>query len=254
MHISETILLQFLTDHGLDIFRKEDLSAGLSLPMGQLNYALNGLIKSQQIIQLERGKYCRYGFYDGNVIGTFLAHKGCISYWSAMNHHRLTNQISNVIFVQTDRQKGSKTIRGIRYQYVWLQTHKIFGYSTIGYGNHQYRVADLEKTLIDCFDKPQYSGGYPEIIKAFRKAKPKANKLIEYCKRMNNISLTKRMAYLAQLFDRTELSGFINYAKGIKNEKYNLFEMGGEPKGKTNSEWGLILNVSKREILDMADE
>jgi predicted transcriptional regulator of viral defense system len=30
---------------------------------------------------------------------------------------------------------------------------------TMGYGNERFRITGIEKTLLDCFDLPQYSGG-----------------------------------------------------------------------------------------------
>jgi len=249
---TESEILQFLNDNGLDLFTRDDINSLKSFSKYQLNTAINDLLEKGAINRLEKGKYCVYGFSDANVIGCFLAQNPCISYWTASNYHGLTEQIPNVIFVQTDRQKSSKKVLSVEYRFVWLREEKLFGYKTEGYGNHSYRIADVEKTIIDCFDLPGYSGGYPEIIKAFYKAKLNTNRLITYCKKFNNISVTKRLAYLADLFNKQNLSSFMDYAQKIKNEKYNLFEHNGEPTGKINKKWGLVMNITEDEIINMA--
>jgi predicted transcriptional regulator of viral defense system len=248
----EKQFLDYITDHGLDLFQIHDLKNGLSFSAKQLNNTLANLLKSGMINHLERGKYCRYGFYDEKVIGCFVARNSCLSYWTALNFHGLTEQIPNTVFVQTDHQKASKTILGVKYQFVWLDKRKIFGCKTYGNGNHRFTVAEKEKTIIDCFDRPDYSGGYAEIIKGFYNARLNATRLSDYCKRFNNISLIKRLAYLIELLEKKELFAFLDFAYKIKNDKYNLFEIGGESKGEASKDWRLILNISEEEIKNMA--
>ncbi len=252
MNNAEKTVLQCLTDYGFELFTKTDLLQHCELTSQQIDAALHTLAKGELILQLERGKYAKYGFSDAFALGCFVAPNSVISYWSAMNYHRLTEQIPNVIFVQTSAQKTSKKIQYLNYRFIWLNESKIFGYKTIKQDNAEIRIADTEKTIIDCFDMPQYSGGLPEIIKAFYKAELNAKRLTAYCKKMNNISLTKRLAYLTELFEKKEMSEFLQYAQQVKNEKYNLFEAGGEKKGTLLPKWNLILNVSEKEILNMA--
>ena len=249
---NEAKILQVLSDYGYDIFTKKRLREISLLSDKQLDISLRNLIKNGQLIIIENGKYCVYGFADEFVIGNFLSHNGGIAYWTAMNYHGLTEQISNVIFVQTVRQKQNKKILNVQYHFVQIKSNKSFGYKTEGYGNHSYRITDLEKTILDCFDLPKYSGGYPEIIKAFYNAKLNSRKLITYSKKMANISVSKRLAYLAELFEKKELTGFIEYVKTIIKSKYNLFEHNGEPIGKTNKKWRLILNMPEKEIVNRA--
>jgi predicted transcriptional regulator of viral defense system len=249
---NEATLLQYLSDNGLDIFTKDQLVNKSDLSEYQLEIAIRNLLKKDKIIQLERGKYYVYGFFDENTIGCFLAHNSCISYWSAMNYHGLTEQIPNTVFVQTDKQKNNKRVQGVQYQFVWLKQEKIFGYKTEGYGNHIFRISDKEKTIIDCFDKPKYSGGYAEIIKAFYNAELNVDKLIRYCRKMKNIAVTKRLGFLADFFEKKRLQKFMDYALKIKNEKYNLFEHDGTPKGHINKKWGLVMNLDTNEIKNMA--
>lgn len=246
MRIDAAILSEYLDDKELDIFTKEDVK--------KFSYkALQTLTDSGYINVLEKGKYCRHNFSDENVIGGFLVKNGGVAYWTAMHYHGLTEQIPNVIYVQTTQAKPNKTIFGVQYKFIKVKESKLVGFKTIGYGNHQFRITDVEKTIVDCFDLPQYGGGYAEIIKGFNRAKMSAQKTTKYCKAINNVAVIKRLAYLCELLEKPKMEYFIRYAESVRNEKYNLFESDGEKHGKTNRRWRLILNMEEEDIFEIAN-
>ena len=253
MQRNEDILLKDITFNGLDIFTKDELLNISSLDKKSTEDALRSLIKRDIIYNIERGKYCKFDFRDELVIGYILSRDGGIGYWTAMNYHGLTEQIPNTVFVQTSFKKESKQIFGVNYVFVQIKKEKLTGYSNVGHGNHQFNITDIEKTVVDCFDLPQHGGGYAEIIKAFSHANLNARKMVKYCKAIDNIAVTKRLAYLSELLDKPQMDNFILYAQSIKNKKYNLFETGGESNGKSNSRWNLILNMNESEILEIAN-
>lgn len=74
-------------------------------------------------------------------------------------------------------------------------------------------MTDVEKTIVDCFDLPQYAGSFSETIKAFKRATLSARKLAKYCKAVKNQSVVKRLAYLSDLLDKPNMSLFLNYAR-----------------------------------------
>ncbi len=246
-------LLSFLDNNGWDIFSLEMLKSKSNLAPNQINEALRRLIQSKLIIRLERGKYCRHNFSNEYVIGSFLVKNGGIAYWTAIDYHGLTEQIPNIVYVQTTQAKKNKSIFGVRYKFIQVKKEKLVGFKTMGYGNHRFKITDIEKTIIDSFDIPKYSGGYNEIIKAFNKANLNARKLVKYSRAIDNIAAVKRMAYLCELLNKPKMDYFIQYALSIKNEKYNLFENDGDNQGLTIKRWNLILNMDKSEILEIAN-
>jgi len=248
MNKEATYLLDFLDINGIDIFNKKYLNQN-----GFSDKALRILIDTDFVKIIEKGKYCRTNFSDENIIGSFIVKNGGIAYWTAMNFHGLTEQIPNVVYVQTTQAKANKTIFGVRYRFIHVKEDKLTGFKTYGYGNHQFQITDIEKTIVDCFDLPQYGGGYNEIIKAFYKANLKPQKLVKYCKSIDNIAVTKRLAYLCELLEKPNLDYFIKYAHTIVKEKYNLFESDGDKQGKTNRRWRLIMNMDDDEIIEIAN-
>ena len=250
---NENRVIQYLDDKGYDIFSFDTLLKDTVLSKKALNETIKSLIRSKYINQIERGKYCRHYFRDSMTIGSFIASNGIISYWNAMHYHGLTEQIPNTVIVKTTMQKRNASYFGVPYKFVTKHHEKMGGYKIEGIGNQQFRISDLEQTIVDCFDKPGSSGGYAEIIKAFYKADISAQKLVKHCKEENKSALTKRLAYLAELLNKREMDYFIRYAETVIKDKYSLFEMNGESKGKTVRRWRLILNIQEKEIREMAE-
>ena len=245
--------LDMLDEFGYDIFNLKMIRGTGHFSDKEITFALKTLTKSGTIIKIERGKYVRSSFSDEFVIGNFLAPDGGIAYWSALNSYGLTEQFPNVVFIQTAIRRGQITFRNLRYKFIKVDSRKLFGYKDFGYGNHKYRMTDVEKTIVDSFDLPQYSGWYQETIKAFNNAKLNARKLTLYCKKLDNISVTKRLGYLCELLGKPDLGFFIDYAQSVIRNGYSLFEIDGEDKGEYNKRWKLIVNMPVDEILEIAN-
>ncbi len=241
--------LKILDEYKIEIFSSKDLSSEIFQKYTDLEKILENLVHKKFIVRLENGKFCKANFNDENVIGCFLVPGGTISYWSALNKHALTEQFPNVLFIQSTKNKPDKTILGAKYKFIRVHPRNIAGILNQGYGNLQYRITDIEKTIIDCFDLPQYSGGYAELLRAFSQAKLNSTKLIECCTAINNIAITKRIGFLAELIDKNGTKNFVKYAQQMVNRKYNVFDPLGEDVGEFINEWKLRLNISRDDIM-----
>ncbi len=243
-----------LDDYELDIFSLEEVKQQVGHKFGDINELVENLVHKKILSRIERGKYCRSNFNDEKVIGCFISDVGAISYWSALNAHGLTEQFPNNVFIQTTKLKKNKTVFGTAYKFVKVAPYKIAGILTQGQGNRKYRITDIDKTIVDCFDLPEHSGGYAELIRAFSQTKLNSDKMINYCAAIDNIAATKRMGFLAELFDKKGLKTFVKYAKQQVNIKYNVFDPAGTDKGEFVNDWRLRLNISREEILDISNK
>lgn len=240
-------------DFELDIFTLDELKTQFSSKFLDINELVENLVHKKILSRIERGKYCRANFSDEKVVGCFISDSGAIAYWSALNVHGLTEQFPNNVFIQTSKPKRSKTIFGVTYKFVNVAPSKITGILTQGQGNRKYRMTDIDKTIVDCFDLPEHSGGYAELIRAFNNAKLSSEKMIDYCTAINNISATKRMGFLAEMLEKKGLKAFIKYAKQQVNRKYNVFDPAGTDKGEFVNDWRLRLNISRDEIMNICN-
>lgn len=248
-------ILDYLEAESIDIFSKRDILNQMYIDTGDFERGFRWLVQKRHVVNIEKGKYRRRHFTDENVIACFLVPDGGIAYWSALNAHGLTEQFPNKIYVQNSKRKGLRSVFGIGspFHFVTVKHEKIIGYKTMGYGNHTYYMTDVEKTIVDCFDLPKHAGGYNEIIKAFNKANLSARKMTTYCKAVNNIAVTKRLAYLAELLNKPKMDYFLEYAAESCNKKYNPFDANLPAKGKYLNKWKLILNVDEEVIREIAN-
>lgn len=247
-------LLSLLDNYGWDVFSYDMLIDEGSLSSIEIWEALRYLTKNNTIVRLEKGKYHRANFFDTNVIACSLAENATIGYWTALNMHGLTEQIPNVIFLQNTKRSGEFQPQksSVRIQFIKVKENKLFGSKTNGYGNHIWRITDTEKTIIDGFELPQYSGGFPETIKAFNNANLSQKKLIKYCKKQNNQSVTIRLGYLAETLKKENMNEFIAYAQSLVGKNYILFEAGLPKSTEINTRWKINLNISEAEIIEIA--
>lgn len=251
----QAIILKTIEENQWDVFSFSMINEAVGLSTKSLHNALLYLIQGEILVSIEKGKYRRKYFTDEQVIACFMVPDGGIAYWSALNAHGLTEQFPNKTFVQNSRRRGKRSVFGIgsSFHFVTVKPGKLVGYKTMGYGNHIYKITDVEKTIVDCFDLPQYAGGYYEIIKAFNKATLSAQKMVAYCTAINNIAVTKRLAYLSELLNKPKMEYFLKYATKVCNEKYNPFDASLPSKGKYLRKWRLILNMDEEEILETAN-
>ncbi len=240
--------MRLLDDNEIDIFTLVSIESLLNENFENLNEILENLVHKNILSRIERGKFCRYNFRDECVISNYLVPDGVVSYWSALNRYGLTDQFSNTVFVQTSNEKRSKKVFEVQYKFIQVLNKKITGVQFQGFGNRQFRMTDIEKTIIDCFDKPQYSGGYAELINAFGSAKLNSEKMINYCNVIGNMAAAKRMGFLAELMNKQGLKAFITYARQKVNAKYNLFDPLGPDKGEFDNAWKLRFNISKEKL------
>ena len=240
--------MRLLDDSEIEIFTLAGIESLVGENFDNLNEILENLVHKKILSRIERGKFCRYNFRDEFVISNYLVPDGVVSYWSALNKHGLTDQFPNTVFVQTSNEKRSRKVFEVRYKFIQVLNKKITGIQLQGFGNCQFRMTNIEKTIVDCFDKPQYSGGYAELINAFGSTKLNSEKLINYCTVIENMAATKRMGFLTEFLNKQGLKAFISFARQKVNAKYNLFDPLGPDKGEFDHAWKLRLNISREKL------
>jgi predicted transcriptional regulator of viral defense system len=247
----DEFIMKWIEDNQISCFYFDNFILLEKFDRAELQDSLTRLVKRGFLFRIEKGLYCVRNFKNTNVIANMMLNDSIISYWSALNLHGLTEQIPNVVYSQSQYQKHDKTAFNVHYKFVKVKPEKMFGSMQMGYGSEAFRVTDVEKTLLDCFDLPQYSGGYAELIRAFYAAKINTTRLLEYGLKMNNLSVLKRMAFLSELF---QMKGFTRFQKEIlklTNQKYSLIDPFGKNTGEFNAQWRVRLNISKESLLNI---
>lgn len=245
-------LLRYLEDYEILYFNIKELASQLPKTLSNTNELVENLYQKRLLNRIERGVYAKPNYANINVLATFISQNSAIGYWSALHYHGLTERFPNTLFVKTTQRKRGTEVLGTSIKFVTVKENKNIGVLEEGYGDNSFTITNIEMTLVDCFDQPRYAGDFADLIKAFANTKLTNNKLIEYTRAYNNISVTKRMGYLAELFHYDRLQSFINYAKTQVNKRYSLVDAGGLQQGEFISNWKLRLNIQRENLLQMA--
>jgi predicted transcriptional regulator of viral defense system len=229
------------------IFSFEDAKKICSINPNVLKVLLSRLEKQERIERIEKGKYMiiplgsKKGEYTLNefVIGSLLVAPAIISYWSALNYYGFTEQIPITVFIQTTARKKKQelTVFGVKYKIIRIIEDKVFGTRKIWFEDTPVNITDEEKTIIDCLDKPQHSGGIIEIFKALKYNNFDSKRLALYSKEIGNSGVVRRLGYIC---DKLRIPITLPEVK-VKN--YLLLDPSLPRSGYTNAKWRLIINA-----------
>lgn len=182
------------------------------------------------------------------VVAMELVSPAAIAYWSALNHHGMSEQLPRTVFVATNHpvRRPPKQALGVSYKIVSLRPAKFFGVVKDWIDEQPFQVTDKEKTIIDGLDLPQYVGGVDEIAKALMANWSALNeeRLRSYAGRIGNSTVGKRLGFLMEalgLGDPQALRGALRIAPGFSPLDPTLAK-----RGKYNRRWGLLVNVQVR--------
>jgi len=242
-------LLEKLAQKG-NVFTLEDLQNISNIQKNVLWVILSRLEKKGWVERIERGKYmiiplgAEKGKFTLNefAIASLIVDPHCIAYWSALNFYGLTEQIPATVFVQsTSRKKNMEPeIFGVNYKIVRIKESKFFGFRKEWIEETQINITDKEKTIIDCLDKPQYSGGIIEVAKALQNGKIDFEKVIHYGKNIGNSGVIRRLGYLGDIF------GINIKLPKIEVRNYLLLDPTMPQTGEKNAKWRLIINLDEK--------
>jgi predicted transcriptional regulator of viral defense system len=173
----------------------------------------------------------------------------CIGYYSALSHHGLTKQIPRTVYVVTPTRTQSREIHGAPYRVMTVTERKFFGFQPRSIEGTTVQVSDLEKTLVDCANHPEFCGGFRELATAMRTADEQDcawDTVGEYFERLDNGAATKRIVYLADqlgidLPTRAELVA--SFTSG-----YSLLDPMRPNTGSTDSTYRLRINVKPAQL------
>ncbi len=233
-------------------FTVNDAAKVTNLDRESLKKMLFRMEKRGWIERIEKGKYLiipldaekgRYTLHEF-VIGSLLVNPYCIGYWSALNYYGLTEQIPTTVFIQTtSRKKKQKTaIFGVKYIITRLKKEKFFGIRKEWIEDSQINITNIEKTIVDCLDKPEYCGGIIEAAKALKNGEYDKDRLSKYSNLMGNSGVKRRLGYLSETFSLD-----IKVPK-IDTRNYLHLDPTMPHRGPKSSKWRLVVNLSKKEM------
>lgn len=262
---TESKLLTVLSSRDKNIFTVEDAQKVLGSSIVAIRSLLNYLVAKKWLIRLTPGKYLIVPLSAGEgaehsenwyVIAKNLIEPlpYYISYYSALEIHEMTIQPIFTVYISTPNRRRPKEVLGATYQFVYTQPKDMeWGLEDVWITpSRKVRASDLERTIIDCLDRPDLCGGISEIAKGIwaKRSDIDYQKLIHYAKLLNRKSVAKRLGFILETYG---LGGqeVLSDIKGLLSSSYALLDPTLEETGRFLSSWKIRVNIDAEELINI---
>jgi len=249
----ESRLLSRLAGAGHQIISIDDIETTLEVPSNTAREIASRLTKKGWLDRLFPGTYLIIPLAAGEesiyttheyLIAAHVAEPMYIGYYSALSYHGLTEQVPRTVYVVTPTRAKSREIHGVPYRVATVTERKFFGTEPTSIEGTTVQVSDLEKTLVDCADHPEFCGGIRELANAIRAADEQGcawETVGEYLERLDNGAATKRIVYLA---DQLGINLPTRETLGASfMDGYSMLDPTRSETGSTDSTYRLRINI-----------
>ncbi len=261
---NESKLLNVLSSQDKTIFTVEDAQRITGSSSAATLLLLSDLVRKRWLIRLTRGKYLIVPLSAGekaehsenwyviakNLIEPFPYY---VSYYSALEIHEMTIQPIYTVYISTPNRKRPKEILGATYRFVYVLLESMeWGIEdTWVTPSQKVKVSDLERTIIDCLDRPDLCGGISEIAKGIwaKRNEIDYQRLIHYAKLLNRKSVAKRLGFLLETYGLGKEA--LPELKDLVSPSYALLDPTLEDAGRFVSSWKIRVNIDPEELIDI---
>lgn len=174
-----------------------------------------------------------------------------IGYYSALQIHNLITQpsLKEQIVVSKQMRPSEIKITDVPFQFIYHNEKHFFGAKKIWIDSfNKVLCSDLEKTIVDCFFKPDYAGGIVEIARAIytSKDKIKYDTLLDYVKKFESQAVIKRLGFLLEMLEIN--TKIIDDLQQLKTASYVVLDTELPETGKWVSRWSIQQNLETETI------
>ena len=191
--------------HKLKIFNKKDVVA-LTKDKNAAKEILRRYKVLGLISQVRRDLYVatdlanKVSLVNKYEIAGRLTPSAYLSYHAALEYHGLAHQFFYELYVSSKKKFKSFYYEGITYSFYQSKTH-------VGVVNPAtdplVRLTDIERTIIDCIDRIDLSGGVEELIECFAIITyVNEEKLLDYLSHFNKQFLYQKTGYILGYFQK----------------------------------------------------
>lgn len=250
-------LLNALSASGYRVFSTREIlpiAQRLGISPSYLSTLLRSLNKQKFIRKLFRGTFALSNtILAGSPLHEFeiahhLVNPSAICCWNAMAYHGLTDQVLRTVYLMAPYGETTKvssqytySIENTRYIIIRVQPALYFGIEDRFMGEISFSITNIERTLIDGLVRPQYCGGFLEVLEAFRRAQGRMapQNLLEYAEKYG-ISIQKRLGWVFESIGMFEKEAL--FLKKIPCTTYYPLDVSKSNQGAVISGWHLRRN------------
>lgn len=177
-----------------------------------------------------------------------------IGWWSAAAFHSFTTQKPMSVTVAALRQAKARIIEGREIRFVKVAKRKFFGFESYSVYGRSVIMSSPEKTVVDCLDRPDLTGGAAELARIIHSAmgsvKPEA--LADAAFAMDSTALLQRLGYLTDAVGRPLPDDIRNRIRAaIPKSTRAHFGRKERKEGDIGyiAAWGVFVNVKQEDLL-----
>ena len=216
---------------------------------GLIKRTKNGIyIRYPDLIQFNQKKFVE----DPIFLLKYQVDPYFISYYTALQIHGLAQRTSNVYYVTTTKKINSFESQHYIIKIVTTLERYFFGFIQLNYGAEKFYVSDVERTVLDILNRPEYAGGFQEVIMSILDI-PELDfqKLYKYLQNFDKKILYHRIGYLFdspvfhETFDVPET--FLQKVK--KNIRSINYFNNSNKIGNFNKDWNLIVPLEIKTLV-----
>lgn len=207
------------------------------------SYVKNGLVK-----RVRRDLYCAVNLENRDapanryLVGSKINDSAYLTYHSAFEVHGLSHQVSFVVYVSSEQKISDFEFEGVLYKYVGKGIKEGVTHYRL---NDKVKLTDLERTVVDSLDRPDYCGGVHELDEILKICTVlDETKLANYLEMYNKQILYKKAGYFLERHQQSLgiTDGLLSLIeKKTGNTKKYLSEEAQNGSGVLIKRWGLIV-------------
>lgn len=249
-----------LIENDQRVFTIKNITNILNISIPQARNIASDMVKKNVIERVKPGLFVRIPesiildkqFYkeDAVLIAATIMDNAYISHYSSLSILGLAERYINTVYVSTMKHQRDITYHDIQIKFIQVQPNRFFGTTTIEYLNTKIQISNLERTILDIFNKPGYAGGWNEIITCLKNLEDVNWKiLVKFIRRFNNKVLARRVGYILDNLENVLLPNRIE-REIMKFSGKNVYYFDTKKVGEFDRKWNIIIPTEIQEALN----
>lgn len=242
------------------VFTIKNITTILNISTPNARNIASDMVKKNVIERVKPGLFVRIPetiildkqFYkeDAVLIAATIMNNAYISHYSSLSILGLAERYINKVYVSTKKHQRDIIYHDIQIKFIAVIPSRFFGTTTIEYLNTKIQISNQERTILDILNRPEYSGGWNEIINCLKNLEAvNWTILLEYIRRFDNKLLARRIGYILDNLENISMPKKIE-KEIMKFSGKNIYYFDSKSGGEFDKKWNIIIPAKIQEALN----
>jgi len=176
-----------------------------------------------------------------------------ISHLGAMRLHGMTTHPLYDVYITITKRKKAYQVSNINYHFIYTNPKYFWGMQSHWVSKQKKVIlSDIERTILDGFDRPELCGGVKDVVRGIWAVKKNVDwdKLVVYAKKFRTKAAVKRLGYVLELLNLGNqiLSSLQHIISGAND--YVLLDPNEIDQGRYVRRWRVRVNIKDVELTE----